>query len=322
MKWLVTAVMMTVLLLANPVAAEWYRHDFNVMGTSASVELWSENQQQADLLIAQVVAEMERINQLLSPYIESSELYRVNQLAATEAQNISPEFYWLLQRSIDFSKLSQGAFDITFASVGYRFQYRESVAPSEEFIQQHKALIDFRSIELYEAGQVKFSKPNTRIDLGGIAKGYAVDRCIELLQKAQVAHAFVKAGGDSRVLGDKRGRLWTIGIQHPRQPGAVLTQLPLENVAISTSGDYERFFIKNGERVHHIIDPTTGHSANKSISVTILANDSTTADALSTTVFILGPERGLKLIETLNNVSAIIIDSKGQFHYSSDLQPQ
>lgn len=303
------------------VQADWYKHSFNVMGTQAEVELWHESEVKAKQLTALVEGEMRRIEELMSPYIESSEVYNINQLVAGESLSISEELFLLIQRSLEFSELSHGAFDITFASVGYQYNYREKIKPTHDEIEQSKLLIDYRSIQLDSKNtKISFKKTGMKIDLGGIAKGYAVDRCIELLRENGVKHAFVKSGGDSRLLGDKRGRLWTIGIQHPRNKGKVLTQVPLENVAISTSGDYERFFIENGERVHHILDPKTGMSAKKSISVSIIASDSTTADALSTTVFILGFEKGLALINQMNDVSAIIIGANGQFHYSDDLK--
>ncbi|WMS87433.1 FAD:protein FMN transferase [Pleionea litopenaei] len=301
------------------VHAQWYSHSFEVMGTSAKVELWSDSPSKAETLIKQVEVEMERINQLMSPYISSSELSKINAAAGADPLIISKELLKLIERSIAFSELSHGAFDITFASVGYKYIYRDGVAPSQLFIDEHKNLINYHSIKLdQQRSTILLEKQGMKIDLGGIAKGYAVDQCIDIIRQAGIQHAFVQAGGDSRVLGDKRGRLWTIGIRHPRQEAGVITQLPLANVAISTSGDYERFFIENGERVHHIIDPQTGRSSNKSVSVTIIANDSLTADALSTTVFILGAKKGLELIESMPEVSAIIIDAQGKFHYSSD----
>ncbi|WP_144393429.1 FAD:protein FMN transferase [Pleionea sediminis] len=309
------------LLLFSPVTwAQWHKHTFEVMGTEAKVELWEPDEVKGKELVNAVVDEMERINQLMSPYIETSELYKINDSAADKSVTISRELFQLLQKSIDFSLKTQGAFDITFASVGYQYDYRNSVAPSDDFIKQSTPLINFKSIQLdARTSSVKFSVEGTRIDLGGIAKGHAVDSCIEILKKAGIKNAFVKAGGDSRLIGDKRGRLWTIGIQHPRKEDAVLTQVPLENVAISTSGDYERFFIRDGERIHHIIDPKTGRSSRESISVSIIAENSTTADALSTSVFIMGFEKGLAMINELKDVSAIIIDNQGKFHYSDDL---
>ncbi|NVJ61343.1 MAG: FAD:protein FMN transferase [Gammaproteobacteria bacterium] len=298
----------------------WHERTFQVMGTEARVEIWEENPKKAARLIKQVIEEMERINQLMSPYISSSELSKLNKSAAKRPIKISKELFSLLKTSQEFSGLSHGAFDITFASVGYQYDYREGKSPSKDFIDKNKSLINYELIKLNKKkSTVTFLKPGVKIDLGGIAKGHAVDQAINMLLQEGVEHAFVQAGGDSRLIGDKKGRLWNIGIRHPRKEGEVITQVPLENVAISTSGDYERFYIKNGERVHHIIDPRTGKSSSKSISVTIIADSSTKADALSTTVFVLGFEKGLALIESIPGVSAIVIDNQGKFHYTKDL---
>ncbi len=309
--------------MANIAQANWHQQSFDVMGTSAHVEFWEPDEQKARQLIERVVSEMQRIDATMSPYIESSELSRINNSAANHPVKISEELFQLLKKSVRFSEMTKGAFDITFASVGYLYDYRERKAPSDETIEQRKELINFRSMHFDDSElSVSFTKQGVRIDLGGIAKGHAVDNCISLLEKAGIQNAFVQAGGDSRLLGDKKGRLWTIGIRHPREKDKVLTQVPLENVAISTSGDYERFFIDKGERIHHIINPKSGKSASDSISVSIIASDSTTADALSTSVFVLGPEKGLQLINQLPGISAIIIDKNGKLQYSDDLLAQ
>jgi thiamine biosynthesis lipoprotein len=162
-----------------------------------------------------------------------------------------------------------------------------------------------------------------RIDLGGIAKGYAVDLGIAVLKKRGITSAIVQAGGDSRVLGDKRGRPWNVAIRDPRNKQNVVAVIPLVNAAISTSGDYERYFMKkDGERVHHIIDPKTGKSAHGVISVSVIAPDATTTDGLTKSVFLKGPKEGIAFIEALKmpGVDAIIIDEHGTMHASKGLQ--
>ncbi len=143
-----------------------------------------------------------------------------------------------------------------------------------------------------EASTVRFSREGVRIDLGGIAKGYAVDRAIGILESRGIAHASVTAGGDTRIIGDRFGRPWIVGIRHPDDAGRVVVRMPIVDAAISTSGDYERYFDEDGERYHHIIDPKTGRSAGEVRSVTLIGPDATTTDGLSTSVFVLGPERG------------------------------
>lgn len=289
------------------------------MGTRVFVELWQDDPQQATLLMQQVMDEMERINQLMSPYVETAELYKVNRDAATDPVVVSRELFTLIQRANHFSEISDGAFDITFASVGHRYDYRKHIRPTEPERKAAAALIDYRHLTLdAEHSTVAFARPGMRIDLGGIAKGYAVDNAVAILQAAGVTHAVVTAGGDSRLIGDHRGRPWMLGIKHPRGEEHVIT-LPLADAAVSTSGDYERYFDEDGVRFHHIIDPAKGDSPRDLLSVTILADRSIDADALSTTVFVMGPQKGLKLVNSLAGVSAILIDQTGKVTYSDDL---
>jgi thiamine biosynthesis lipoprotein len=158
-----------------------------------------------------------------------------------------------------------------------------------------------------------------RIDLGGFAKGHAVDHCISLLRARGIEHAMVSAGGDSHVLGDRRGRPWQVAIRDPRRESGVVAVLPLQDTAISTSGDYERYFERDGERCHHILDPRTGRSPSALRSVTVLADDGLTAEALSKTVFVLGLERGLALVDSQAGVDAVVVDAQGRLHCSRGL---
>jgi FAD:protein FMN transferase len=299
---------------------DWFSYQQPIMGTRTVVELFSDNQQQADSCSQRVFSEMNRIDQLMSPYIESSELYKINQQAAFEAITISPELFKLIQRSIEFSELTSGAFDITFASVGYLYNYREKKMPSDKQINARLDAINYRNIQLNpDDYSIRFNNKNTRIDLGGIAKGHAVDNAIKLLQECDVENALVSAGGDSRILGDKNGRPWMVGVQHPRDKTKMVVSMPLKNEAISTSGDYERFFIEEGVRHHHIMLPSTGKSANQSWSVSVLGKESLTTDALSTAMFVMGTKKGMDLINSLENTEAIIINDQGKMFYSHGL---
>ena len=148
----------------------------------------------------------------------------------------------------------------------------------------------------------------------------AVDRALQIVRECGIREAMISAGGDSGILGEKRGKPWIIGIQHPRKPDELALVLPLSDSAISTSGDYERYFMRDGQRIHHIISPHTGKPANGTWSTTVTGPDALTTDALSTTLFVLGAEKGIALIETLDNIDAVIIDSSGKVHYSSGLK--
>jgi thiamine biosynthesis lipoprotein len=160
-----------------------------------------------------------------------------------------------------------------------------------------------------------------RVDLGGIAKGHAVDRAMAILRAAGIDRAMVNAGGDTLIVGDRFGRPWIIGIRDPNNRDQVVLRLPLTDVAVSTSGDYERFFDQGGVRYHHILDPRTGDSARKMRSATVLAPNATRSDALSTTVFVLGVEAGLAMINKLEGVDAVVIANDGKVSYSKNLAP-
>ena len=290
------------------------------MGTQAKVEFEFSDTKQADRLLEKVFAEMHRIDRLMSPFKPDSELTKINQQASQHPVIISDELFELLEKSEYYSQLTQGAFDISFSSVGYLYDFRKHQRPDDIQRKALAAEINYQAILLNKTDKsVKFANDKLKIDLGGIAKGHAVDRCIDILVKHGVKNAFINAGGDSRVIGKKNDRLWYIGIRHPRDESKLIVNLPLEQVAISTSGDYERFFIEDGIRYHHIIDPKTGDSVRNSQSVTILANTSTIADALSTSIFVLGSQKGLELVNKLPNVSAIIINKSGKMMYSDDL---
>jgi len=299
--------------------AEWYQQQRDIMSTRISVELWHGETAVAAECSQQVFAEMERINALMSSYLDSSELSFINSNAAIDAVEISDELALLVERSLYFSEISKGAFDITYASIGYAYDYRKRQQPTDQSIAQKLPAIDYHHIEL-TGNKIRFNNNAVRIDLGGIAKGYAVDRAVDIIRQCGISKAMVSAGGDSRILGDRVGRPWILGIQHPRDPDDIVLRLPLSDSAISTSGDYERFFIENGSRIHHIINPSTGRSAAASWSATVTGPDAMTTDALSTTIFVLGAVKGLALIESLEGIDAIIIDSNGKLHYSSGFQ--
>lgn len=314
---------LALLLTAAPaLQAAWYQDTQPIMGTRVHAELWEADPPTAHRLLAAVMAEMRRIEAAYSPYLEDSELSRLNREAPRGWVAVSDELLDLLARSAQVSELTGGAFDVTYASVGRYYDYRAGQRPDADTVREAVDAIDYRHVEIdREGGRVRYARPEVYVDLGGIAKGYAVDRCIEILRDAGVTQASISAGGDSYILGDRRGEPWTVGIRDPRDAGRMAAVLPLMDTAVSTSGDYERFFDEGGVRYHHIIDPDTGDSARGSWSVTILGPDATFTDALSTSVFVLGPERGLALIDRLPGIDAIIIDSQGRLRYSADLAP-
>ena len=304
------------------VQAEWLYREEDIMGTRCAVELWATDRAAGNAAMEAVLADMRRIDALMSTYKPDSEISRVNNNAARGPVAITAELFGLLQTSQQYSALSKGAFDITYASVGYLYDYRQHFHPDEKAIAAALPTIDYRQLKLDAANRtVAFGKPGMRIDLGGIAKGYAVDRGIDILKARGFTHAMVNAGGDTRVAGDRFGKPWIVGIRHPDRKNEVALRIPLTDAAFSTSGDYERFFDEGGVRYHHIIDPKTGHSPHSVRSVTIIASNATRTDGLSKTVFILGPKDGLDFINSLPDADAIVIAANGKVSYSKGLQP-
>lgn len=300
--------------------SSWYVDDKAIMGTNIHAEIWAESEQQGEQALALVMTEMQRINQLMSPYLDSSELSQLNAKAASEPVAVSAELYDLIELSIGLSEETDGAFDITFASIGFLYDYRERTKPTQQQIAQLLDAVNYQHIKLNKKStQIRFSHPDVKIDLGGIAKGHAVDNAINLLKQAGIKHALVTAGGDTRLLGDRRGRPWIVGIRDPRNGDKQAVVLPLNDIAMSTSGDYERYFEAQGQRYHHILSPQSGQSAAAVQSVTIIGPRSTLNDALSTAVFVLGIQKGMNLINRTPGYDVIIMDNERKLHYSKDL---
>lgn len=292
------------------------------MGTRVSVELWDEREAEGLALVERVLDEYRRIDFEMSTYKPESSISAVNAHAAERPVPVSDELYGLIERALQLSVASGGAFDITYESIGYLYDFHAHLHPDEREIAAELPNIDYRHVVLDPAARtVSFNSSGVRINLGGIAKGYAVEHGAEILRAAGVEHALLNAGGDTRVLGDRRGQPWIVGIRHPRLADAVVTRLPLVDEAISTSGDYERFFEEDGKRYHHIINPSTGRPTEGVLSVTVIGPDATTTDGLSTTLFVLGAEKGLALIETFPEYEAVIVESDGRLSYSSGLVP-
>jgi thiamine biosynthesis lipoprotein len=312
-----------VLLVATPAGraeAAWFAEQADKMGTRMDVQLWHEDEAEARRLLAAAMAEFDRIEAGMSTYRADSEISRVNARAADRPVPVSAEFYDLIGRALEMSVLSGGAFDITYDSVGQLYDFRRRVHPSDAEIDAHLAQIDYRHVVLQPAGRsIRFTMPGTRINLGGIAKGYAVERVIGILRAAGVRHALATAGGDTRLLGDRRGKPWMIGIRDPDDETRLVTRLALADEAISTSGDYVRFFDEGGKRHHHILDPKTGRSAGGVRSVTIVGPDAVMTEGLTKTVFVNGAEEGLALIESLGDYDAVIVDAARRVFFSKGL---
>ena len=310
--------------VALPAHAEWVRRVTDgIMGTRITVELWSDDRAQAEKGIEAVLQEMRHVDETMSTYKPTSEVSQVNAKAADGPMHITKELFDLLVTARGYSELTDGAFDITYASVGYLYDFRKHVRPDEAQITRALPAVNFRHVLLDPVRQtVQFSQKGVRIDLGGIAKGYSVDRGIEALKALGFTRAYVSAGGDSRIIGDRFGKPWMVGIRDPRkEAGEVITRIPLVDAAISTSGDYERYFEEDGVRYHHIIDPRTGHSASKVRSATIIGPAAVRTDGLSKTAFVLGPEQAMEIYNRIEDIDAIIVKLDGTVIHSKGLEP-
>ena len=313
-----------VVVSALPQAAQaaWYKRTDAIMGTRIYVELWDNSETHANESIDAVMAEMHHIDDLMSHYKPDSQLSKINQHAAEAPVQVDPELFDLIKLSTHYSEITDGAFDITYASVGYLYNYPEHIHPTEAQIKAALPAVNWRNMKFNDADHsVFFEHKGMRIDLGGIGKGYAVDKGIEVLQKRGIEHAVVTAGGDTRIIGDRMGRDWLVAIRHPDDPNKVVTRIPISNAAMSTSGDYERYFDENGVRYHHIIDPHTGHSASKVRSATVIGPTATQTDGMSKTAFVLGPEKALEIINRMPEYDAVFVGPDGKMYWSNGLRP-
>jgi len=292
------------------------------MGTRFHVQLVADDEKRANDAIEAAFAEVERVEALLSEWRETSEITEVNRTAGGPAVTVGPDLYSVVARSRHFSELTEGAFDISFAGCGRLWSFREPRIPDQERLRLCLETVDYREIEL-DAGlsTIRLRSPETRIGIAGIGKGYGVDRAAEVLESHGFENYVVDGGGDLRVLGRRIDRSWTVGVAHPREAGGLLGRLAIDRGSIVTSGGYQRSFQRAGVTYHHILDPATGMPARRSIAVTVIAANATYADALATGLFVMGPERGLELVERLPGVEALIIGPGMATHRSSGFPP-
>jgi thiamine biosynthesis lipoprotein len=308
-----------------PATAAWLDREEAIMGTRVYVQLWADDPDKGDAAISAVMADMRRIDNLMSHYKPDSQLSQINAHANSEPVQVDKELFDLIKLSTHYSQITEGAFDITYASVGYLYNYPAHIRPTEAQIKAALPAINWRNMLFDDVHHtIRFEHPGMRIDLGGIGKGYAVDRGIAILKAHGILHALVTAGGDSRFIGDHMGRPWLAAIANPDDPHnplKVVTRIPISDAAVSTSGDYERYFDENGVRYHHIIDPRTGHSASKVRSATIIGPTATQTDGMSKTAFVLGPEKAMEIINRMPEYDAVFVTPDGRMLYSNGLRP-
>ncbi len=291
-----------------------YQETRFLMNTFVQIKIYGEPEEKAKNAAELAFQEIEILDRILNCHNPKSRVSELNRKKTAKSYKILDE---ILKESIEYSKLTDGAFDITIYPLMQLWNFENNnVPPDKSKIKRILRSVNYRFVKVHK--NKIYLIGNSQIDLGGIAKGYVVDSAIDVLKACNIKNALINAGGDIRVIGNKT---WKIGVQHPRkEKGNVMAVLEIKDKAIVTSGDYEKYFEYQGKRYHHILDPKTGYPSEKCIGVTIIANDTTFADALATGVFVLGPEKGMELIEKLNDVECIIVDSDDKVHLSSGLK--
>lgn len=295
------------------------------MGSELRLTAWTTDETGARDGFDAVFQEFDRLDGLLSIWRDGSEVQRINAAAGDHPVAVSPDTLAVLVAARQASEWTGGKFDITFGALAdiWKFdQDQDNRVPTDEEIAARVGLVDYRAVEVDAAARTAFlTRRGMRIHLGGIGKGFAVDQAAAILRDHGVDDFMIQAGGDLYVGGRRDGRPWRLGIADPRDPdGPPFASVDLSDATFSTSGDYERFFVRDGVRYHHLLDPDEGRPARGCRSVTIVAPDATTADALSTGVFILGPEEGMALVERLPGVEAVIVTAANDVRVSSGLR--
>ena len=278
-----------------------------MMGTMFQIRVVAKDEASADAAIEAAYGEIARIERLLSEWSESSEISAVNAAAGLEPVVVGPELFEVVERAVRYSELTDGAFDVTFASCGHLWSFGDTPRiPSDAEVAGCLPGIGFRRLELDPArSSLYLPESGMRLGIAAIGKGYGVDRAAEILEARGITDYIVEGGGDVRLRVREGGRPWKVGIAHPRRSGELYATLQIGGGAVATSGDYERFFERDGVVYHHIIDPRSGYPARRTVAVTVVATNATDADALATGLFVLGPDSGMQVVESLPGVEAL-----------------
>lgn len=307
---------------ATPAALPFVDGERRVMGTVFVIRTLAPRER-AEPAIDAAYAEIQRLEGVLSEWIPTSDISRVNAAAGGAAVPIGPDAWANVTTGIDISRRSEGAFDLTWAALRdlYDFHAEHPVAPNPTLVRRRLGLVRWQDVELNEAEHsVRLRRAGMAIGTGAIGKGYALDRAREILLTAGVADFMIYGGGQVTVHGRRGDRAWRVGIQHPRR-NQLIASFEATDVSISTSGDYEHsFFDDEGHRVHHIVDPGTGLPARKTISVTVISPSGMNADALSTAVFVLGPEAGIEMLAGMDGVQAAVVGADCVLHTTPGLR--
>ena len=296
------------------------------MGTEIALTAWTSDDSRTEAAFAAVFAEFDRLDAMMSVWTDGSDIVRLNEAAGGHPVPVSTETREVLRVARQVSEWTDGRFDVTFAALSglWKFdnQDKDDRIPDRREIEKRLPLINYRDVEVDDQKGTAFLKrKGMRVNLGGIGKGYAVDRSVEILRRSGMRDFMIQAGGDMYVGGTRGDRPWRVGIRDPRGPAdRSFAMLDLTDGTFSTSGDYERFFMKDGRRYHHILDLSVGEPARGCRSVTLVTERAVIADALAKGVFILGPDAGMALIERTPGVQGVIVSAKNEVLISSGLR--
>jgi len=300
-----------------------HKKKLSMLGSPFEMTVVSNDTLQGNYFVDLAVAEVKRIENLISDWIPSSQISNVNQNAGIKPVKVDKEVYDLVQRSIKVSEITSGAFDISYASMDkiWKFDGSMKAMPTEEAIKKSVSKIGYKNIILDPNKQTIFLKnEGMKLGLGGIGQGYIADKVKELLFSKGCTSGIVNVSGDIKAWGKQPdGKFWTVGIVNPINKNKIFATFPIENSAVETSGSYEKYVVFNGIRYSHIIDPRTGYPATGAVSVSVFAKQTEIADALATGIFVLGVEVGLDLVNQLKGIECIIVDDKGEIHSSKGI---
>jgi len=311
------------LFTCNSFAQQIFKKKQSLLGSPFDITVVANDSIQGNKFIDLAIFEVKRIENLISDWIPTTQISQVNQNAGKVPIKVDLEVYELVERATKISKLTSGAFDISYASMDkiWKFDGSMKEMPSPEAIKKSVEKVGFQNIILNPKDTTIFlKKEGMKLGLGGIGQGYIADKIKDLLQKKGCIAGLVNVSGDINTWGKQpNGQNWTVGIINPMNKNKVFATFPLDDSAVETSGSYEKYVTFNGKRYSHIIDPRTGYPASGIISVSVFSKQTELADALATGIFVLGVEVGLDLINQLNGIGCIIVDDKGKIHTSNNI---
>ena len=300
-----------------------YQYSSQAMGTIVSVTIWTDNESAASKGAEAVFSQFNRIDSMMSSWVDTSELSMVNRSAGSKPVRIGEELYKVIKTAQRISKRTNGAFDITVGAYKGLWKFgtdKDGTIPSSDQIKERLSKVGYKRLSLLPKRHVRL-RADTKITLGGIAKGYAIDEAVTSLREMGLVDFIIQAGGDMYAAGRRGDRPWNLGIRNPRGPRtSTIAVAPIKDMTFSTSGDYERFAIIDGVRYHHLLDPKTGMPAVRSQSVTVATKSALDADAWSTALFVMGPKKGMRLVKRTKNLEAVFISATGKLSVSPGLR--